>query len=59
MSYSRADIRIEQPTIQELPKHCSVKTTMVYTHIIRIAIRTIAIPLDRIVNQQNNNSDYH
>ncbi|HBZ66489.1 MAG TPA: hypothetical protein DEO70_06600 [Bacteroidales bacterium] len=59
MSYDEADIETDLHYIQELPKHSSVKPTVVYTHITPKATRRIVSPLDRIVNQWSDNLCYH
>lgn len=35
-------------TVQELPGHSDVKTTMIYTHVIRKGAKGVKSPLDRV-----------
>ena len=44
MLQSGTDIR----TVQELLGHSDVSTTMIYTHVLKIALGTKISPLDRI-----------
>jgi len=35
-------------TVQELLGHADVRTTIIYTHVLRLAAGTVASPLDRM-----------